>query len=764
MATINELSNTKPHFVIIFTRSNARVITRKDVFLVFDKKQFVKRIKTVTLIAVFIFLLACINLFAKTNEQILTASSMEMAGYVGVYDDNYDELKSHGSHDLKIIAENLESDSAAVYEKSIYILDKESQEFFATQNVSQRIRDELTSSVNEKLIVIDSQTCKVVDFEHYKLLVKVNVLSSVPEFVSSIKWLAASTILTLLVAFLFIAVICKMNFKNEGIKTAANIFLTLAVVFAFAVQVLQAEMAQLEAIEEADVSTLQANLDEMCNNADNYQIAVADGLTYGKVETFGNSIAKASMTLKDVSLTSSSRQSESLVGSGNFSAAKDAQISKDEGKIQNETNSFWIQFALLILLAFILAKEMADREKTSKKVREKGTASLNKTDSQIRTVMMLVGLATSSFGIVNVLRIRQVVMLNFSGDVAGIISVIFTCTMVICIAGSFASSTILKKCGNIKTYVCVVCILGVAGSFACSSSDNLIVFIAGLLFYNVAHSTSRMSDDFYISVIEDPARKDLCGVEFGSSKTIGEVIGTIAGGIVSSVLSFAFVQMIVCLIFVCTVVYALRLKGKELVAKNNSEGGFKTTLNTALTAAKHPRVAAYMVLVAMVASVPYILVQFRLPLDIAALGLSAVVLSFVKTMREVFEIYSKPLFHIVGKRLSTTTHAVLYVALSGAVILIYMLAGGSLVVIAVSIAILGMLDGAGKYSITSAFRKMPELQEMPESDRVVALRLSQKAGDAVSPSLLSAFNNALVAPVIVIVLPIAYLFLQKPRN
>ena len=717
----------------------------------FDKKKFFKEIKTFTLIALFIFLLAAINLFAKTNDQILATSSMEMSGYVGVYNDKYNESYEQAANELRQIEQILESDSSADYKKQFFILDKTTNEIIATGDVSAQVQNELNAQVNEKMIVIDSQACKIVDFDHYKLLVKVDSLAAFNEFLDAIANYALVALATLLFAFVLIALGQMLGGKRESLRLGINIAITLVVVAGFAFEVFQAETKQLNSIAAGDKETLIADLNSLTHSS-----LIANDLTKENIETIGNSLAKASVTLKDVVYVGQSSQVANESLSSNFNAAQDVQVSTDDGKVQNERTSFFIQAALLMLLAFILAKEAADRTKAAAKAKRAGGASLTKNDQQVRIILLLVGLTTSCFGIVNVLRIRQVVMMNFQGDVGAIIGAVFTAAMVMTIVGSFVSSAILKRCGSLKMYVAIVCGIGIVGSVACGISNNIAVFVAGLLMYNVAHATSRASDDFYITLIDDAARKDRCGVEFSASKAIGEIVGTIAGGVISVVVSFAFVQLLVGALFFITVVYALRLNGKAFAVKASKNDSLKDTLLSTFKAAKHPNVVMYMVLVAMMCSIPYMLIQYKLPLDIASVGLSAVVLSFIMTLHEVVEIYSRPLFHIVSKRVSAVGHAVLYAALGGVVILIYMMCETSFFVMCVSLALLGLLNGAGKYAPTKAFRELPELSSMPESDRIVALRMSQKLGDTISPSLLSAFSTGPVLPIVVTVLPIIY--------
>ena len=717
----------------------------------FDKKRFIKDIKAVTLIALFIFLLACINLFAKTNEQLLSVSSMEMSGYVGVYNDRYDEVGSNATDELKQIVASLENDKDETYQREFYILDKATGNIIATGDVPERVREELNSQVNEKMIIIDGHTCKVVDFDHYKLLVKVNSLSAYNEYVNAISNYALITLITLVFAFVLIALGQIVGSKRKGLHAGINIAVTLIVVAAFAFEVLYAETNQLETMVNKDAEILQTDLEYLCNNSPAAQHANKTG-----VEEIANSMANSSATVKDVTYVGSESHLGAASSGEKLNASQDVQISKDEDKIQNEKTNFYIQAALLLLLAFVMANEMNGRRKAEQQAKDSGAENLTPNDQHVRTIMMLVGLATSCFGIINVLRIRQVVMMNWTDNTEAIIGAIFTAAMIATILGSLISSTILNKSGSVKTYVVIVCGIGLVGSVACGISNNIVVFIVGLLMYNITHATSRMTNDFYATLIDDPGRKDHCNVEFSGGLAIGEVVGTIAGGIISVVVSFAFVQVLVGVIFLCILVYTLRLKGEGFATKAGMKGGIKEALGNVAGAVKFPSVVMFLVFITMMSSVPYQLVLFKLPLDIAALGLSAVVLSFIKTLQDAISIYSRPLFHVFSKRMGAVSHAALYVMLCGVGILVYALSNGSLLLMGVAVGMFGFLHGAGNYAVTKAFRELPDLEKMPESDRLMVLRLSQKAGDTVSPSLLTAFQNAFVLPAIVMALPAIY--------
>ena len=724
----------------------------------FDKKEYLKQAKTISLIALFVFLLATINLMAKTNDQVTSAASMEMSGYVSLYDDRYDDAGDARTDELKQIAADLETDTASYFQRQFFILDKGTGQVISGSDVSEAVRNELNVQVNERTIIIDGQSCKVVDFNHYKLLVKVNTLAEYNQFIDAIMGYVPVALATLLAALALTAAAQKLAGNRRSLRTGCAIVITLLVVGAFAFEAIQAELNQLSTIVSAEQSTIQQDLEHICNES-----SIAQQVTKENVEEIGNSLAKTSTTLKGVTFIGPESHLGGTSQENRLIASEDLQIAQDESRIKNERIGFYIQAALLMLLAFILANEARKRDKAALQAKAAGAACLTDDDRRFRTIALLVGMATSTFGIINVLRLRQVVMMNWTDNISAIIGTIFTATLLASIFGSLASSTILKHCGSVKSYAVAVCGLGVAGAVVCGISNNIVVFVLGLLVYNVAHTTTRMCGDFYTTTIDDKGRKDRCYIELDSGKAVGEVIGTIAGGIVSVVISYAFAQLAVGVIFLFTAIYALRLRGEGFATGSSAanEGSIGESLRSFAAAAKHPTVFLYMICIAMMGSVAFMLVQYKLPLDIAALGYSAVVLSFVKTMQDVVDIFSRPLFGVVNKRLGPMLHAVAFIVLNGAVIMVYMLAGGSLLVIGVSVALLGLLDGAASYAVIQAFRELPDLQKMAESDRLVALKLSQKVGDTVSPPLFSAFQSGPVVPALFIALPLLYLLYDK---
>ncbi len=118
-------------------------------------REFRKEALVLFLVSLFVFALTCINLYSRTNTCVLSVISTEPAGYVGYYDEHYDASNADA---IKQIITALEEDTADTYEKEIYVLDKDSDTYISsTGDISDAVKDQLTSKVNEKLII----TCRL---------------------------------------------------------------------------------------------------------------------------------------------------------------------------------------------------------------------------------------------------------------------------------------------------------------------------------------------------------------------------------------------------------------------------------------------------------------------------------------------------------------------------------------------------------------------------------------------------------------------------
>ncbi len=308
----------------------------------------------------------------------------------------------------------------------------------------------------------------------------------------------------------------------------------------------------------------------------------------------------------------------------------------------------------MLLLAFMLVYEF--QAKTRKKQKLHGTeVTLTASDHRMRRVLMVNGICMSAYSIVNVLRIRQVAMFYRTDNVAILISAIFTLTMIVNVIGSSTSSSILKKCKNVKTYAVLVMCMGIVGSFMCGVSSNIVIFVTGLIIFNIARAQITMLAYFYSSLLPDVNRKDSCQIEFSSGESLGQVVGNIIGGVISVVLSFAFVQMMAAAFLGLSLLLRLSFNKSELLVNLGKTSDLKSDT----------------------------------PSSFKALIRSDVLLYVVCSL-------------VVSRHVSITVHLVAYVVLCGVVVLFYLLSN-SLACMIVSVAAMGFVDGAGYYATNEGF-------------------------------------------------------------
>ncbi len=746
------------------------------------------------LIAVFVFALSAISLFSQVSSSVLASVSMEPAGYVGYCDAHYGAFNKASL--LQVIGD-IETSPAETYRERIYVLDKETGEVISTGNVAEGVTEELNRQVNEKLIIIDGQACKVVDYDHYKVLVRADLTSLYGQYLLEFGVLAFAMVQTALIALVLLAAAHRFSAAGSRARLVASIALMLFVVGSFAGETLYVENRLTDNIVENEKQTLVADLKYLCENHGSFE-------AFGKEDLLeaGNNIAEASVTLAgvgvpedaaagaqvDADAATTAAQADAAADAATTAAqaeadaaaqaegssdgqAPDAEpsaefvdsltITLNEDAIANQKRSCYIQAALMFLLAAILLHEYHKAARVRLALAAKSQlAELAPTDRRMRSVLLLNGICMSAFSIVNVLRIRQVVMLRWEDNPAGFISAIFTVTMLAGVLGSFLSSTVLRKCGSVKGYAIFVLLVGIVGAIGCGASQNLVIFVVGLMLFNLARSQMMMIGDFYTTLIDDAARKDYCQVEFASGESIGQVVGNIAGGVISTVVSYGFVQIVSGVLMALSVLVCLRFSASELAVRGGDDARAAKSMGSVVGLMRHGSVFVYVACILLPDSVAYMLVQYKLPLDVAALGMSTVVLSFAKTMQKVVRVYANPLYHVIGRHLSPAAHLVLFVVLDGLVVLAYLLSS-SIVGLVVCVAGLGLVNGMGYYATTKMFREMPALASVPEADRMVGLNLGRRAGDAVAPTLLTAFSHGVTLPLMIMAAPFIYLACLK---
>ncbi len=713
----------------------------------FDTGKFKKEALALFLVSLFIFVLTCISLFAQINNCALSVIMAEPAGYIGYFDKHYDP-----SNDpiIKKIITVLEEDSAGVYHKEIYVLNKDTNTFLSyTGDTPEAAKEQLTSKVNEHLIIIDDNTCKVIDLDHYKILVKARVPYLIDEFLDTIRGLSLTMFLGTALALLLLALAHKWFADGSMKRLVATVVLVLGVVLSFAGSSLQVQLQTIERARQVEAYALKLDALAVCQN--HWELGL---IHQPELLEFANSIAKASQTIREVT-SSVDLADKAIVPEAADEIVGTFEIVTDDDAINHLRMNSQISALLMILLAFMIVYEL--QKKARLKQRMHGTeAALTESDHRMRMVIMVSSICGAAFNIVNVLRIRQVVMLYWTDNVMVLIGTIFTFTMIATTLGSFVSSIVLKSCKSMKTYSIFTLGLGAVGAFLCGASSNIIVFLAGLMIFHVARAQIGMFANFYSSLISDVDRKDNCQIEFSSGESLGKVIGNIIGGVISVVLSFTVLQIAVAACLVIALFLCLAFSKSELAVPLEAASGAKSNFSGILKILARGDVFLYAICIVFPGSIAYNLVEYKLPLDVVALGMSTLVISLATTMQRVVETYATPLYHVVNRHMSVSIQIVAYVALKGGLVLFYML-DNSLVGMIVSVAAMGFVDGVGFYSTTKAFREMEVLAGTHESDRMVGLEFVRRIGGTCAPMLLSVLGNGATLPLMIIAAPFAYL-------
>ena len=733
--------------------------------MAFNRTLFKREVLVFVFVALFIFLLSAFSLFSQTADFVMSLQTMETSAYMEYYDSNYDK---NNDEQIKEAITRLENDETSALKKRIYVLDKGDSSLIATSSgMSSEVEKELFAQTNQNYIFIDFECCRAVDLDHYKILVQVGTFPIYQQFLDRVVGFAGKCLAILIVVLLVLFI---LRFKVLGDRRKVNIVVSSILMFcfvaSFSLQALQTEMNELNYFVYQEKVSVTRDLDFVCNAE---YTGKTDGLEY--LDEIVKDLTNTSMSIQEIKLNNIESFKANGATSGYYDVAANLDITQSSESIQNKKIDLLLQAGLMWLLAFILVVELYAKSGASfiERQENKGIAPVRITrdDMRLKYLLFVAGIAMAGFSIINVLRIREVAMINWTGNVDLIISVIFTIALIAVLLGSFFSTAILKRCGNVKAYIIIVSCLGLVGATLCGSTDNPIVFVVGLVFTNFGTAAIKLTGDFYSTLIDDPERKDRCYVELDSGRSIGEVVGTIAGGVISVLVSYAFVQILVSVVFLIVILFTFGLKKSSLVVPKSDKGGIRESFSSLKNVFKHKNVALYLILVTATGSIPYMLLEYKLPLDIAALGLTAIVLSFIKVVSRLVEAYSKPLFHVINKRIDALDQAVYYRFFDAGILLFYLICGsmmGSLVGMAIAVILWGAFNGANAYAVTKAFRELPEVENIPESDRLAVYKVVCKAGDATAPTIYSVIQNPFVLAGLIFASPLVYMFATKRKK
>lgn len=734
--------------------------------MAFNRSRFLKEIRVFVLVALFIFLLSFFGLFSQTVDFVLSFQSMEASSYMEYLDSNYNK---NNNEEIKETITRLENEELDNLKKRIYVLDKDTSTLItsstgiSSENTKSRIDNELSAQTNRDFIFIDFHCCRTADLDHYKILVQVESFPVYEQFFDRALTFAGKSLAILLVVILVLFV---LRFKILGDKRRVNIVVSSIVMFCFvatfSLQALQTELNGLDTLSYQEKETVISDLNYVCNGEYNGKIADLEFL-----EKIAKDLTNNSISIQEIKFKNIESFKANGVTAGAYDIENSVEITQDTDAIQNKKMNFYIKAALMLLLAFILIVELYAKRGSAYIDRQenKGISpvSLSKNDIKLKHILFVVGVASAGFTLVNVLRIREVAMLNWTENVSLMIDLIFTITLIATVVSSFFSSVILKKCGSIKKYILTVCAMCLIGAFLCGSSNNPIIFVIGLVVLNTGTATVKMTDNFYTTLIDDIKRKDRCYIELDSGRSIGEVVGNIAGGVISVMASYAFVQILVGIIFLGVVVYTLSLKAPAVKKSEVDTTSFKEIFGSLKNVLKSKDTTLYLLCLVVPGSIPYMLIEYKLPLDVAALGLSAIVLSFIKVVASMVNAYSMPLYHVVSRHLNPLDHALIHRLICISVVLVYLL-NTSVFMMVITIALIGFLNGIGTYAVTKTFRELPDNQEVPEADRFVALRVISKAGDTITPTLFSTIHNPFVLAGLGFAAPLIYYVNNKCKK
>jgi len=429
-------------------------------------------------------------------------------------------------------------------------------------------------------------------------------------------------------------------------------------------------------------------------------------------------------------------------------------------KIQkNKRLEFMLSAILFLVLAIILYDKLSERLMADY---EDNDEHLTKLDNQIITLELINITGNCLTWSLMLPRLMEVAKLNFGNTPTNYVASIYSAGVIITTIVSVLSSNINKVFNNIKKYFFFTFIFDLIGIVCFALINDFAYNFIAYFAVCVADGLSGMLIFFYVAGCDNKERKESLLVKSRSTLSIGQSIGIIVGGVFGSIFRYRTVLLIASFIIFVSLILLVITNNSEYslpVVKVNkvNKQNIKDYLN---------KKESFLFLLLIIVPLAYydVYLDYKFPIDIINLGLTTAVISFVSMSGRLVSAYtSKLTYSRLNKKVGLANMVFIY--LIGCVILMlgYQLYSSIIMIIIVTIA-MGILDSFGTLSYRQRFIEISSQENIEEDDGNVIVKVGDKLGTSVGPSLISLCNNAIVLPITMIISFVVYKVLSKKNN
>jgi len=415
-------------------------------------------------------------------------------------------------------------------------------------------------------------------------------------------------------------------------------------------------------------------------------------------------------------------------------------VTVNEKNQKNKRLEFILSAILFLVLAIILYDKLSERIMIDNVDQDD---NLTKLDSKIITLELINITGNCLTWSLLLPRLMEVARLNFSNNGSNYVSSIYSAGVIITTISSLLSSRINKLFRNVKTYFIFTFIFDLIGITGFALIDNFAYNFIAYFMICLADGMSGMLIYFYVAGCLDSQRKENILVKCRSTLSIGQSIGIIVGGVFGSIFKYSTVLLIAAvIIFISTILLFLTNSKEydkaEIIQQNNPQS-IKSLLS---------KKQSFLFLIFIIVPLAFydVYLDYKFPIDIINLGLTTVVISFVSMSGRLISAYASNItYPKLRKKVGLNNMTFIYLIGCIVLMLVNQISTSILMIIIVTAA-MGLLDSFGTLSYRERFIEISSDENINEDDGNVLVKVGDKLGTSIGPSLISLCNNAIIIP------------------
>ena len=363
-------------------------------------------------------------------------------------------------------------------------------------------------------------------------------------------------------------------------------------------------------------------------------------------------------------------------------------------------------------------------------------SKLKRQNPYVRLVFLFAFFALSIGDAFNVLFIRQMAENVSNGSNLELLtSLPVTCMSAMMIGGVVFSNFIVRKSGNIISFVRISIIFTAAGMLLRSLAFHYLVMLLGFMASGFGYGCFYIAIRYYAYLFSDDKERLESMAQINGGAFAGQCMGTVLGGIMAGQMSYRAVYLISLVILIIPFFLTAQIDIKDKVTVGNILSSFRVL--------KNPKSVIFLIFMVIPIFACTIFTSYTVPLATDSFGYSSTVISAMLLAAYMITAYAGPaVTGFISKKMSAMKAT--YIYSSGIAMMIAVFSIGQRFMILVPVVMmLGLLDAFGPNVMTEAYTTFRGDDGNTASDALMIFILTTRVGMTLAPMVIAFFGSSI---------------------